>query len=206
MKTSHIVQGYGPLDIFLAKQRYKTATRRITSASRNGRILDIGCGSYPLFLANVDFAEKCGLDKDIATGTEGRGKQNGITLINHCIEEEQKLPFEDNYFDVVTMLAVFEHIEPAELVRIHAEIFRVLKPAGMYVMTTPAFWTDRLLRFMAKLHLISDVSIKEHKDSYSRSRISSVLQQAGFQESKLQFGYFELFMNTWATAAKQTVA
>lgn len=202
MKTSHIVEGYGPLDVFLAKQRYKVAKRKIYSAQKSGRILDIGCGSVPLFLTSVNFAEKYGLDKNIEARVAEEMKKQGIVLINHYIEEEEKLPFDENFFDVVSMLAVFEHIEPEQLVRIHREINRVLKPGGIYVMTTPAFWTEGLLKFLVKLRLISGVSISEHKDSYDSSMVSSILQDAGFPKNNLRFGYFELFMNMWATAAK----
>jgi len=202
MKTSHIVEGYGPLDVFLGKQRYKIAHKQIRSANKRGRILDIGCGSYPLFLMTIDFAEKYGLDKNIEVSAIERIKNHQITLINYYIEENETLPFKDNFFDVVSMLAVFEHIEPSELVRIHSEIYRILKPGGIFVMTTPAFWTDGLLRFLSKLHLISDISISEHKDSYNRSKIFLVLNEAGFEKDKLKFGFFELFMNTWATAVK----
>jgi len=78
------------------------------------------------------------------------------------------------------MLVVFEHIEPEKLVKVHREIRRVLNPGGMYVMTTPAIWTARLLTFLARLSLTSDVEIREHKDSYNHSMISSVLQEAHF--------------------------
>jgi len=202
MATPHVVRGHGLLDLFLAKQRYKIAKRLIELAKKNGRILDIGYGLEALFLANVDFSEKYGLDRDIETAARDRAKQKGIILICSDIEKEGKLPFGDNYFDVVSMLAVFEHIEPENLVRLHKEIHRVLKPDGMYVMTTPAVWTGPLLRLLAKLHLISSVPIIEHKGSYSHSMISAVLQEADFQQDKLRFGYFELFMNTWATATK----
>jgi ubiquinone/menaquinone biosynthesis C-methylase UbiE len=200
MTRPRIVQGHGPLDLFLAKQRYKIARRQIKSMSGNGRILDIGCGCSPFFLTTVDFLEKYGLDKNISS-TEEKIRENGITLINYNIEEE-KLPFKDDFFDVVTMLAVFEHIEPKHLVRIHQDIYRILRPGGMYVMTTPAFWTDGLLKLLARLHLISDVPIKEHKGSYDYSTVSSVLQEASFEKNSLRFGYFEFFMNMWVTATK----
>jgi 2-polyprenyl-3-methyl-5-hydroxy-6-metoxy-1,4-benzoquinol methylase len=202
MKTSHIVEGYGPLDVFLAKQRYKVAKRKIYSAKKSDRILDIGCGCYPLFLASINFAEKYGLDKNIEPGVANKMEKQGIVLINHYIEKEEKLPFKENFFDVVSMLAVFEHIEPKQLVRIHREINRILKPSGIYVMTTPAFWTEGLLKFLVKLRLISGISISEHKGSYHYSMISSILQAAGFPKNNMRFGYFELFMNMWATAVK----
>ncbi len=201
MKTPHIMKGYGPLDLFLAKQRYKIAGRKIKSAPQNGRILDIGCGSYSLFLTEVDFKEKYGLDKNIEDDVKNRMAEQQIKLINHYIESEEELPFENDYFDAITMLAVFEHIEPEHLVRIHRQIHRILKPGGVYFMTTPAVWTENLLRFLGKLRLISE-TISEHKDSYNHSMISSILRQADFEKSKMQFGYFELWMNNWFAAVK----
>jgi len=202
MKTSHIVEGYGPLDLFLAKQRYRLVKKKIVSANNAGRLLDIGCGSYPLFLKLIDFKERYGLDKNIDSSAIEKMRKDQIFLENYQIEETDKLPFESNFFDVVTMLAVFEHIRPQELVRIHREIRRILKAGGLYIMTTPAFWTDGLLKFLAKVRLISALSISEHKDSYNYKKISSVLLDAGFEKNKLRFGFFELMMNSWTTAIK----
>jgi len=202
MVKRHVVRGYGPFDRFLARQRYRAAKSLIKSSEKKGRVLDIGCGSYPQFLMGVDFAERYGLDKVIQPPVVNEARQNGIYLDNYEIEKADKIPFDDDFFDVVTMLAVFEHIDPANLVTIHKEIFRILKPDGMYVMTTPAFWTDRLLRFLARIGLISKVEIDEHKGSYRFSDISHVLLEASFAEHKLRYGHFELFMNLWVTARK----
>jgi len=202
MKSSPVVRGYGPLDLFLAKQRCKIANRRIALAKKTGRILDIGCGLYPLFLTTVNFAEKYGMDKTVPLDSSGEIKDKGIVFVEGQIGEDERLNFDDESFDVVTMLAVFEHIEPAKLVSVHKEIYRILKKDGLFVITTPAFWTDGLLRFLASIGLISDVEIKDHKGSYSHSKIKTVLQQAGFRKDNIKCGYFELFMNNWATAVK----
>lgn len=202
MIRQNVVRGYGPLDVFLAKQRHKIAKKKIKSANKAGRILDVGCGNYPLFLLNINFSEKYGLDKIPQNKSDENIIKQGVTLINCNFEEVEKFPFESDYFDVVTMLAVFEHIIPENLVKIHKEIYRILKRGGIYIITTPAFWTDYLLRTLAKLKLISDTEIKEHKDSYSYSMVSSVLQAADFPKNNLRFGYFELFMNMWVTAVK----
>lgn len=202
MKTSHVFEQCSPLDVFLAKQRYKIAIKKISSSKKIGRILDIGCGCYPFFLTVINFSEKFGLDKNIEPDVVNEMKKKEIVLINHYIEKEEKLPFADNFFDVVSMLAVFEHIDPKLLVRIHKEINRILKLGGLYIMTTPAFWTDGLLKFLASLRLINGDSISEHKGSYSCSSISSILQASGFSKENLRLGHFELFMNNWATAVK----
>lgn len=169
---------------------------------RKGRILDIGCGTYPLFLLNTKFSEKYGLDKIMHEDFNGQFQDQKIILNNYDIEKGDLMPFESEYFNVVTMLAVFEHVEQKRLVGILREIHRILKPGGIYIMTTPAAWTDRLLKFMAKLRLVSHVELEEHKDAYTPSRIFSILQDSGFYEKKLRFGHFELFMNIWVTAIK----
>ena len=202
MSKSHVTRGHGLLEAFLAKQRSKKASSLIPSANGKGRILDIGCGTYPLFLLGTQFSERYGLDKVVQENYGAKSQNQKITLINYDIEKEDILPFENGYFDVVTMLAVFEHIEPRRLVKVLSEIHRILKPGGTFVMTTPAFWTDGLLRFMAKLRLVSSVEIEDHKDAYSHSKISFLLQEANFSKEKLRFGYFEMFMNIWATATK----
>jgi SAM-dependent methyltransferase len=201
-EPSNVVRGYGPLDRFLADVRHRTAVRQIKRFGKRGRIVDIGCGPYPSFLSLLDFEQRYGLDQSVDADSAERAKKQGIILLKHELKNRPGLPFEDDYFDVVTMLAVFEHIRPEDLIQLHLEIYRILKPHGLYFMTTPAVWTDGLLRFLARMHLISDVEIKDHKGSYSHTMIKSVLEKAGFESSKVRLGYFELFMNSWAAVTK----
>jgi ubiquinone/menaquinone biosynthesis C-methylase UbiE len=190
----------GLLEEFLSRQRVRVANRLIPSASRSGRLLDLGCGEYPRFLLSTDFAEKHGVDRRAAR--QEHASLRGITRSDCDFETATTLPFDDGYFDVVTMLAVFEHIDPAKLVTLIAEIHRVLKPGGIYILTTPAAWTHHLLLFMATLRIVDPVQIAEHKDAYSRAKIASILRQGGFAEAQMRFGFFEAFMNVWATAKK----
>ena len=174
----------------------------IPSDRRNGCIVDIGCGTSPLFLASSDFAEKIGLDKSFNAGIIESFASSNLKLIEHDIEKVVELPLETNYCDVVTMLAVIEHIEPHRLKPFLAQIYRILKPGGVYILTTPAPWTDGLLRIMARMRLVSPAEIDEHKDAYDRSSILAMLMVAGFREENLQGGYFELGLNVWAAATK----
>jgi SAM-dependent methyltransferase len=115
-----------------------------------------------------------------------------------------RLPFEDGYFDVVTMLAVFEHIEPERLIGLVADIRRVLRPGGVFIVTTPAAWADGLLQIMAKLKMVNPVLLAEHKDEYTHAKIARILRLGGFAAEELRLGYFEMFMNIWATANKKS--
>ena len=49
----------------------------------------------------------------------------------------QKLPFKSNFFDVIISLAVIEHIENID--NFIGEAFRVLRPGGIFYLSTPNF-------------------------------------------------------------------
>jgi 2-polyprenyl-3-methyl-5-hydroxy-6-metoxy-1,4-benzoquinol methylase len=167
---------------------------------RPGRILDVGCGSYPAFLMTTRFGERYGLDR-VALPDVGH---SGITLMAHDIAGISPLPFEAGYFDVVTMLAVFEHLEVAALRGLLQDIRRVIRPGGLYVMTTPVRWTEGILNAMARLKLVSREEVNEHKAQYSHSEIVAILLEAGFDRSHIKHGTFELGMNVWAVARKES--
>ncbi|MBX7259155.1 MAG: class I SAM-dependent methyltransferase [Candidatus Hydrogenedentes bacterium] len=178
------------------------AERLIPEESRSGRILDIGCGTFPLFLASTRFAEKHGLDRVAGPETIARLKEEGISLTHHDVEASATLPYEDKHFDVVTMLAVFEHIEPRALTLLTAEIHRILKPGGVYILTTPNAGTESILSVLSFLGLVSSEEVGEHKDSYSRESVRARLREGGFAADAIQTGLFEFGLNIWARARK----
>jgi SAM-dependent methyltransferase len=196
-----VTRGSGLLEGFLARQRVRVANRRIPAGHREGRLLDVGCGAFPYFLANTSFREKYGVDKFVPEEPE-EGGAGVIRLVRHDVEASGGLPFSDRYFDVVTMLAVFEHIEPARLDGTIREVRRILRPGGIYLLTTPASWTAGLLRLLARAGLVSREEIEEHKDVYDHPKIVGILRAAGFDEDKIDTGYFEGFANLWVTARR----
>ena len=194
-----VTRGGGLLENFLAHERVRQAKKLIGKESRSGRILDIGCGRFPLFLTETDFGEKYGVDKSKVKSQ--KSKVNGILLKRFDVESGP-LPFKNNFFDVVTMLAVLEHIEAERLEKVLGEVFRVLKPKGRFVVTVPAFWTEGLLKAMARFGLISKIEIAEHKQVLKPTEIVNVLTGAGFSKNKIKWGFFELYANTWMVANK----
>ena len=197
-----VTRGKGILEGFLARQRWKVANRMIPKEYRKGRILDIGCGAYPFFLLNTDFSIKVGLEKTFRGEEKDFYERNNLTIIHWDLEENHNLPLENEYFDVVTMLAVFEHLEPGKLIDILNDIHRILKPDGLFVMTTPAGWTDTLLRIMASIGLSSRIEIEEHKDGYTHRKVLSLLQMTNFSVDKIRYGYLEIFSNLWFVVKK----
>src|SRR3990172_3284409 len=114
-------RGKGLLESYLARRRASTANRLIPPELRGGRILDIGCGSYPYFLAHTAFKDKFAIDQLPAAVDEGEIHWHTLDL-----NKEPKLPFDEAFFDVVTMLAVAEHLNPASLERLLGEVHRTL--------------------------------------------------------------------------------
>jgi SAM-dependent methyltransferase len=197
---TEMTRGKGLLEPLLADLRAQRANKLIPASLRNGRILDIGCGTYPYFLAHTSFAEKFAIDQlPLPRQTASDLKIESFTL---DLEIEPRLPFENDYFESVTLLAVVEHLDPALMAILFKEVYRVLKPGGMVVLTTPAAWSDGLLKFMASINLVSAEEIHEHAYAYTLPLLGWYFGQAGFEMTKVKFGYFEFMFNMWATAQK----
>jgi SAM-dependent methyltransferase len=198
--TSHFTRGKGLLEPWLARLRTRRANRLIPQDLRGGRVLDIGCGSFPYFLAHTAFKEKFAVDQ-LPMSTEAAAA-NRIVFFELDLNHEPHLPFEDNYFDAVSLLAVVEHLNPESMAMLFRECRRVLREGGLVVLTTPAAWSDGLLHLMAHLNLVSKEEIHEHAFAYTLPLLGWHFGQAGFEMTKVKFGYFELMLNMWATARK----
>ena len=112
------------------------------------------------------------------------------------------MPFSSEVVDVGTMLAVSEHIDANLIEHLVAEVRRVLRPGGVYVMTTPASWTESLLKLLARLGMVSHEELDEHKRQYRPADIRLIFVKSGFDRDQVQLGYFEAGMNIWAKAVK----
>lgn len=96
------------------------------------------------------------------------------------------LPFEDASADIVTALDVIEHIENDRLAA--AEMFRILKPGGVIVITVPAFpalWSDW------------DVAL-HHFRRYRRPGLRTLLAGAGFEVLRCDYINVLAFPAVWA--------
>lgn len=196
-----ITRSYGLLEKFLSDMRINKAKGLMKQDNIDyNRILDIGSGFYPNLLIKTDFNEKYGIestDIDISAYRKNKIKYYKIDL-----EKKVKMPFKNNYLDCVTMLAVFEHLLPSKLPDIINEIHRVLKKGGLFILTTPAKWTENLLKFLSVIRVVSDVEINDHKDQYTVKKIFTIFKNTKFNIQKMQGGYFEAFMNIWIKAVK----
>lgn len=194
-------RGNGKLEDFLSRRRARLADQLIPEWCRQGRILDIGHGMTPRFLAQTLFRERHGIDR-ISEEARARWAEENLHLVHQDLEALPSLPYPDEHFTTVTMLAVFEHVPLSSLVPLLKEVHRVLEEGGVYVMTTPAAWTGPLLNAMARANLVSHEEIGEHQGAYSLGEIRSIVVQGGFDPALISTGHFELGANSWAVAQK----
>lgn len=110
------------------------------------QLLDVGCGIGKLRLACPD-------DRIQFTGIDVRSNSLAIARQNGYARLLQgnlvgALPFGDESFDALVCSHVLEHLpNPDQQVR---EIFRVLKPGGLFLMGVPmSWWWTRWLRIHA---------------------------------------------------------
>jgi SAM-dependent methyltransferase len=200
-ETTRYTRGQGLLEPFLARRRARQANQLIPERLRTGRILDIGCGSFPYFLSHTSFREKYAIDQlPPSPSSLKSGPEIGWHTLD--LNAEPRLPFEDGHFAAVTLLAVVEHLDPGSLVKLLREVHRVLAPDGRVVITTPAPWSDGLLHAMARLRLVSAEEIEEHVYVYTQALLGWYFGKADFPMEKIQSGYFELGLNMWATAER----
>jgi SAM-dependent methyltransferase len=196
-QATNVTRGHGLLEPFLSRKRASKANALIPAELRSGRILDVGCGSYPYFLSHTAFQEKFAIDQ-----LPPSVKQSEISWHVLNLNETPKLPFQDEYFNIITLLAVAEHVNPASLEELLKEAHRTLKPGGRIILTTPAAWSDGLLKWMARVGLVSEEEINEHVFAYTLPLLGWYFGRAGFKMKQVRFGYFELGLNLWDMAER----
>lgn len=112
--------------------------RRHVSGRPGARVLDFGCGAGEVVTAG----RAAGLEMLGANvfygGSEARLEAERSGLLGTFIYEirEGRLPFDDEFFDLVTNNQVIEHV--VDLDAVLREIHRVLKPGGTVLSIFPA--------------------------------------------------------------------
>ena len=115
------------------KERIKLAQLGL---EKGMKVLDLGCG--PGFIARLlveDFPgiKLTGIDLDLELLEIAKNElKDSKSLVRLVHSSAEKIPFPDNYFDFVYARLVFQHIPEPSLVS--REVFRVLKPGGIFVI------------------------------------------------------------------------
>ena len=178
---------------FLDKIIQQLRFRKIAAWIPDGCVLaDLGCGdgSFLRYIKSK-MATGHGVDMkiDLAHGSDRVIFQYGNL--------NQKIPLRDQSVDVITALAVIEHLTtPKTFV---GEIHRVLKPGGFCILTTPSVHSKPLLEFLAyTLKIISENDIRDHKNYFDKSQLHNFFTEF----KRVEVSYFQFGFNTLVVAFK----
>jgi SAM-dependent methyltransferase len=135
------------------KSRIQLAYESLLLNSPYGKLLDIGCSDLKNLVTLSNLFET-GFGIDIVKYPQWE-REHKYCLFEHNLDTG-KLPFEDNTFDVVTMLMVLEHVfDPFFVI---SEIDRVTKKGAYLVINVPniAYFKHRFALLFGRLPITSN--------------------------------------------------
>lgn len=142
-----------PFDRLIRNWRISKAAPYVKSGSR---VLDIGSADGALFERFESVMDEgLGIDSALEQPIAGRNWR----LIKGWFPED--LP-DAKPFDVITMLAVLEHIPPGEQASMAREVAARLKPGGHLVITVPSPLVDPIVDALVKLRVMRAVGFEQH--------------------------------------------
>jgi SAM-dependent methyltransferase len=183
--------GYTAFDRFVAFLRFRAASRHIKP---HWRICDIGCGLDARFLQFIGSRSGFGVGLDYQV--RGPGKER--PLIVSC-DITRGIPLSAESFDCAVMLAVLEHLEQPK--RLFEEVFRILGPGGLLIMTWPQEVIDPVLDVLHRLGLVSaEMESDKHLPRIPVSHLIATLQNIGF--TSFEHATFEFGLNNLLVCRK----
>jgi demethylmenaquinone methyltransferase/2-methoxy-6-polyprenyl-1,4-benzoquinol methylase len=179
--------------------KWRKKVLQIVKKSNPKTILDIatGTGDLAILMAQTDAEKIIGLD--ISPGMLEVGKQkiqdkNLSSRIEMVLADSENMPFEDDYFDAITVafgVRNFENLEKGL-----TEILRVLKPNGVFVILETSipdkspykqgytFYSKNILPIIGKLFSKDDVAYGYLSESAAAfpygEALNNILRKIGF--------------------------
>jgi SAM-dependent methyltransferase len=148
--------------------------------SAGARIFDVGCGTGQNLEMLAAFGEVTGVDRsaEVLELVRARGRQ----VLQGDVAA---LPLPSDSADVMVAMDVLEHMD--DDMGAARELFRVLRPGGLAVITVPAF------RWLWG----SQDDLSHHRRRYTRDELEALLTGAGFVLHKVSYFNFFLLLPTW---------
>ena len=183
--------------------KWRKKVLQIVTRSNPKTILDIatGTGDLAILMAQTKAPKIIGLDISAGMLEVGKKKiqyKNLSNTIEMVLADSEEMPFEDSYFDAITVafgVRNFENLEKGL-----AEILRVLKPNGVFVILetsvpdkTPykqgyTFYSKNILPIIGKLFSKDNVAYGYLSESAAAfpygEALNNILRKIGFIEVK----------------------
>lgn len=142
----------------------------------NKKILDVGCNTgillVPLLERGIDAH---GIDISKSDVAKVKEKLSERSLPDRCVKvaDAKKIPFPDNFFDLVILSDVLEHVSSPESAA--KEAIRVTKPGGRVYVTVPNAWHPVVKYPWVRKLLTGREDVDEHLDvPYSKQKLTSL--------------------------------
>lgn len=160
------------------------------------RVLDCGAAPFvlPLVLFREGFLVKC-----VDVNPDRYSNVNKLPIkIEKCDIERDRLPYEDNAFELVLFNEIFEHLRK-DIPKTMREISRVLKKEGVLMLSTPNLYSIKgIVNFLFKrkayscAHSLSHEWLKiekighmGHIREYTAKEVCIFLEDFGFTCEKI---------------------
>jgi len=150
---------------FLAKRLIFQFVKKETDGKNFETVVDIGAGKSP-------YRKLIHCDKYIAVDVEDRRGAGDVVIA----DVNKDIPLENNITDLVLMTEVLEHIKEPRVVL--AEVYRILKPGGKLILTTPFVWPEH--------------EAPNDFYRYTKYGLEYLLRESGYNDIKIEpkSGYF----------------
>ena len=161
-------------------RRAKRRVRKMKKILPEGRWLDIGCSAgFILSVAKSADYETYGIEID-PLGVKHAREILGLDNIFEGTFEEHH--FDDNFFDIITMYDVIEHVQ--DLNEIVKELKRILSNNGVIEMWTPDIGHWRVPKLLIEWEAIKP---SEHLYYFNKKTLSMILHKHGLKIIRKRF-------------------
>ncbi|MCM8788149.1 MAG: methyltransferase domain-containing protein [Candidatus Omnitrophica bacterium] len=143
---------------------------------KNKKVLDAGCGLG--LITNELIKRKSdvyGIDISKKSVEYLKNKFNSEKFMFSSVA---KLPFKNDFFDLVIFTEVLEHIEKKDQLTALRELYRVLKPKGFLVLTTPNLLWRPFFKF---LEIIKIRPYHGIENWYRIKKLKKTIESLGFR-------------------------
>jgi ubiquinone/menaquinone biosynthesis C-methylase UbiE len=169
-----------------AQENFSAQFCDLLPIKKHGKVLDAGCGQGVLAIdvakrwPDVHVMGATIVSREVSK-SQKLARENGVAQTTHfAVADYHKLPFENNSFDCVYAVETLSHAYDLETAI--SELFRVLKPGGIFVAAEYEF--DFQGRHPEMMAAIADY-VEHHASihavrKFSKGNFLKILKKAGF--------------------------